>query len=463
MSPSLSAIFYLISGVLFILALRGLSSPETSRQGNLFGILGMVIAIVVTFLLIGNFSISLIYVLLFLLIGGSIGAFIAFKIPMTAMPELVAGFHSLVGMSAVFVAISAFLKPEVFHLGSPGNIKLSSLIEMSIGASIGAITFSGSVIAFLKLQGLMTGSPITFKGQHLINALIGISIIVIIYYLCVTQSSNIFWILIAISFLIGFLLIIPIGGADMPVVISMLNSYSGWAAAGIGFTLENTALIITGALVGSSGAILSYIMCKGMNRSFFNVILGGFGATDQTSSKIEEQRPVKSGNAEDAAFLMKNASSVIIVPGYGMAVAQAQHALREMVETLKKNGIKVSYAVHPVAGRMPGHMNVLLAEANVPYDEVFELEKINNDFANSDVAFVIGANDVTNPVAKTDPQSPIYGMPVLDVEKCKSVLFVKRSLSPGYAGIDNELFYRDNTLMLFADAKKMTEDIIKSL
>ena len=463
MSANLSAIFYLISGILFILALRGLSSPETSRQGNLFGILGMMIAITVTFLSIGSFSSGFIYVLIFLLAGGLLGTFIAYKIPMTAMPELVAGFHSLVGLAAVFVAISAFLNPEAFNLGSAGNIKLGSLIEMSVGAAIGAITFSGSIIAFLKLQGIMSGSPITFRGQHLLNALILISIIVLTYLLCATQSSNLFWLLLVVSFLIGFLLIIPIGGADMPVVISMLNSYSGWAAAGIGFTLENTALIITGALVGSSGAILSYIMCKGMNRSFFNVILGGFGATEQSSTQNKEQRPVKSGNAEDAAFLMKNASSVIIVPGYGMAVAQAQHALREMVDTLKKNDIKVSYAIHPVAGRMPGHMNVLLAEANVPYDEVFELEEINNDFANADVAFVIGANDVTNPVAKTDPQSPIYGMPVLDVEKCKSVLFVKRSLSPGYAGIDNELFYRDNTLMLFDDAKKMTEDIIKNL
>ncbi len=464
-SANLSAIFYLISGVLFILALRGLSSPETSRQGNLFGILGMIIAVTVTFLSIGNFSSGFVFVVIFILVGGSVGAFIAYRIPMTAMPELVAGFHSLVGLAAVFVAISAFLNPVSFNLGTPGNIKLGSLIEMSIGAAVGAITFSGSIIAFLKLQGIMSGSPIVFKGQHALNAVILISIVVIIYLLCSTQSNNLFWMLIAISFLIGFLLIIPIGGADMPVVISMLNSYSGWAAAGIGFTLENTALIITGALVGSSGAILSYIMCKGMNRSFFNVILGGFGATDDSSNNQNnnEQRPVKSGNADDAAFLMKNASSVIIVPGYGMAVAQAQHALREMVDTLKKNDIKVSYAIHPVAGRMPGHMNVLLAEANVPYDEVFELEEINNDFANADVAFVIGANDVTNPVAKTDPQSPIYGMPVLDVEKCKSVLFVKRSLSPGYAGIDNDLFYKENTLMLFADAKKMTEDITKNL
>ena len=462
-STNLLALFYLISGVLFILALRGLSSPETSRQGNFFGILGMLIAVVVTFLSIGNFTTSFIYVIGFLLIGGSIGAFIAYKIPMTAMPELVAGFHSLVGLAAVFVAISAFLKPEAFNLGISGNIKLASLIEMSIGAAVGAITFSGSIIAFLKLRGIMSGAPITFTGQHILNLFILISIIAITYFLCVTQSSNLFWTLIGISFLVGILIIIPIGGADMPVVISMLNSYSGWAAAGIGFTLENTALIITGALVGSSGAILSYIMCKGMNRSFFNVILGGFGGTDQISkSDNKEQKPVKSGNSDDAAFLMKNASSVIIVPGYGMAVAQAQHALREMVDTLKKNGIKVSYAIHPVAGRMPGHMNVLLAEANVPYDEVFELEEINNDFANCDVAYVIGANDVTNPVAKTDPQSPIYGMPILDVEKAKSVLFVKRSLSPGYAGVDNDLFYRENTLMLFADAKKMTEDIIKS-
>ncbi len=464
-SSNLSAVFYLISGILFILALRGLSSPDTSRQGNYFGIVGMIIAIVVTFLSVENFSTSLIYVIIFLVIGGTIGAFIAFKIPMTAMPELVAGFHSLVGLAAVFVAIAAYLNPEAFNLGLIGNIKLASLIEMSIGAAVGAITFSGSIIAFLKLRGIMSGSPITFKGQHFLNLILGISIFVLIFYLCKTQLDNIFWTVIIISFLVGVLLIIPIGGADMPVVISMLNSYSGWAAAGIGFTLENTALIITGALVGSSGAILSYIMCKAMNRSFISVILGGFGADNSTDDQKEnkDQKPVKSGNAEDAAFLMKNASSVIIVPGYGMAVAQAQHALREMVDKLKKNDIKVTYAIHPVAGRMPGHMNVLLAEANVPYDEVFELEDINNDFANSDVAFVIGANDVTNPAAKTDSKSPIFGMPVLDVEKCKSVLFVKRSLSPGYAGIDNELFYKDNTLMLFADAKKMTEDIVKNL
>ncbi len=463
-SANILAVFYLISGVLFILALRGLSSPETSRQGNLFGIIGMAIAIGVTIISVGNFSTGFIYLIIFLLIGGAIGAFIAFKIPMTAMPELVAGFHSLVGLAAVFVAISAFLNPEVFNLGVPGNIKIASLIEMSLGASIGAITFTGSIIAFLKLRGIMSGSPITFSGQHFLNLLLGIALIGLIFYLCKTQIDIWFWTIIFLSLLVGILLIIPIGGADMPVVISMLNSYSGWAAAGIGFTLENTALIITGALVGSSGAILSYIMCKGMNRSFFNVILGGWGATDQnTSNQSKEQKPVKNGNADDAAFLMKNASSVIIVPGYGMAVAQAQHALREMVDALKKNGVKVTYAIHPVAGRMPGHMNVLLAEANVPYDEVFELEEINNDFANCDVAYVIGANDVTNPVAKTDPQSPIYGMPILDVEKSKSVLFVKRSLSPGYAGIDNDLFYRDNTLMLFADAKKMTEDIIKNL
>jgi len=465
MSANFSSILFLITGVLFILALRGLSSPETSRMGNFFGITGMVLAIVVSILSVNILFVNLLYFITALSIGGIIGGIIAFRIPMTAMPQLVAGFHSLVGLAAVLVAISAYYSPDSFGLGTFQNIKTASIIEMGLGVSIGAITFTGSIIAFMKLQGLMSGSPITFPGQHYLNALLGILIISLIGYLIVNQSTQIFWLLTIASLLIGFLIIIPIGGADMPVVISMLNSYSGWAAAGIGFTLENTALIITGALVGSSGAILSYIMCKGMNRSFLNVILGGFG-TDSSSKDTKEKtehKPVKSGNAEDAAFLMKNASSVIIVPGYGMAVAQAQHALREMVDKLKKNDIKVSYAIHPVAGRMPGHMNVLLAEANVPYDEVFELDDINNDFANTDVAYVIGANDVTNPVAKTDPKSPIFGMPILDVEKCKSVLFVKRGMSPGYAGVDNELFYRDNTLMLFADAKKMTEDIVKNL
>ena len=465
MSANLSSLLFLITGVLFILALRGLSSPETSRMGNFFGIAGMILAIIVSILSVDIFFSNLIFFIIALSIGGTIGGIIAFKIPMTAMPQLVAGFHSLVGLAAVLVAISAYYSPDSFGLGTFQNIKTASIVEMGLGVSIGAITFTGSIIAFMKLQGLMSGSPISFPGQHYLNAFLGILIISLIGYLIFNQSTQIFWILIIASLLIGFLIIIPIGGADMPVVISMLNSYSGWAAAGIGFTLENTALIITGALVGSSGAILSYIMCKGMNRSFLNVILGGFG-TDNSSGntkKTTEQKPVKSGNADDAAFLMKNASSVIIVPGYGMAVAQAQHALREMVDKLKKNDVKVSYAIHPVAGRMPGHMNVLLAEANVPYDEVFELDDINNDFANTDVAYVIGANDVTNPAAKTDSKSPIFGMPVLDVEKCKSVLFIKRSMSPGYAGVDNELFYRDNTLMLFADAKKMTEDIVKHL
>ena len=445
MSANLSAILYLVSGVLFILALRGLSSPETSRQGNFFGIVGMLIAVTVTFLSVGNFSSGFIYVLIFLAIGGSVGAFIAYRIPMTAMPELVAGFHSLVGLAAVFVAISAFINPAAFNLGVPGNIKLASLIEMAIGAAVGAITFSGSVIAFLKLQGIMSGAPITFKGQHILNALLLVLIVILTIYLCSSQSANLFWILIAVSFLIGFLIIIPIGGADMPVVISMLNSYSGWAAAGIGFTLENTALIITGALVGSSGAILSYIMCKGMNRSFFNVILGGFGATEQSASaKNKEQKPVKSGNADDAAFLMKNASSVIIVPGYGMAVAQAQHALREMVDTLKKNDIKVSYAIHPVAGRMPGHMNVLLAEANISYDKLFDMDEINDDFASADVALIIGANDVVNPAARHDENSPIFGMPILNVDYAKTTFVLKRSMNPGFAGISNELFGYEN-------------------
>src|SRR5210317_2309 len=466
LSVNLIAVLYLISGIFFILALRGLSSPETSRTGNIFGMIGMTIAIVSTLFSVSSIEIllnNIEFIFVPLLLGAIVGGFVAARIAMTAMPQLVAGFHSLVGLAAVLIAVAAFYNPSAFGIGQFGNIKLASLIEMSLGASIGAITFSGSCIAFLKLQGLMSGSPITFKGQHILNLLIGLSIVFLIIYLCFNQSEQLFWTITVLSILVGFLIIVPIGGADMPVVVSMLNSYSGWAAAGIGFTLGNMALIITGALVGSSGAILSYIMCRGMNRSFFSVILGGFGGDTATATGAVETRPVKQGSAEDAAFIMKNAGSVIIVPGYGMAVAQAQHALREMVDELKKAGVKVSYAIHPVAGRMPGHMNVLLAEANVPYDEVFELEDINSQFSQTDVAFVIGANDVTNPAAKTDPQSPIYGMPILDVEKAKSVLFVKRGMAAGYAGVDNELFFKDNTLMLFSDAKKMVEEISKSL
>lgn len=466
MTPNLAAILYVVSGVLFIMALRGLSSPATSRRGNVFGMTGIAIAIVTTLLFANVTGFALVMVLVALVIGGSIGAFIAKKIPMTDMPQLIAGFHSLVGLAAVFVAVAAFFAPASFGIGEFGQIKAVSLLELSLGAAIGAITFSGSVIAFAKLNGNMSGAPITFKGQHLVNLLLGLSVAVLIGMLMKSGGTmpGVFWAIIGITLILGFLLIIPIGGADMPVVISMLNSYSGWAAAALGFTLGNMALIVTGALVGSSGAILSYIMCKAMNRSFFSVILGGFGAESSGGGADDkEQRPVKRGSADDAAFIMKNASKVIIVPGYGLAVAQAQHATREMADKLKEEGVDVVYAIHPVAGRMPGHMNVLLAEANVPYDEVFELEDINSEFANADVAFVIGANDVTNPAAKTDPESPIYGMPILDVDKARAVLFVKRSLSAGYAGIDNDLFYADGTMMLLADAKKMVEDIIKAL
>ncbi|MEQ9138610.1 MAG: NAD(P)(+) transhydrogenase (Re/Si-specific) subunit beta [Thalassobaculum sp.] len=462
MSGTISALLYLVSSVCFIMALRGLSSPETARQGNFFGMAGMVIAIGTTLALPSVLSYETIIV--GILIGGAIGTVIARRIQMTALPQLVAAFHSLVGLAACFVAVAAFFKPEAYGIGQPGAIATASLIEMSIGLAIGAITFTGSIVAFGKLQGLVTGRPLVFPLQHPLNAALGIAVFVLIGWLLADQNPTAFWLIFAVSLALGFLLILPIGGADMPVVVSMLNSYSGWAACGIGFTLENSLLIVTGALVGSSGAILSYIMCKGMNRSFFNVILGGFGgATAAAAGGPGGDRSVKSGSAEDAAFIMDNAASVIIVPGYGMAVAQAQHALREMADMLKKNGVSVRYAIHPVAGRMPGHMNVLLAEANVPYDEVLELEEINRDFAQADVAFVIGANDVTNPAAKTDPASPIYGMPILDVERAKTVLFVKRSMASGYAGVENELFFRDNTMMLFGDAKKMCEEIVKSL
>jgi NAD(P) transhydrogenase subunit beta len=458
------ALAYLVSGVLFILALRGLSSPESSRRGNLLGMVGMAIAIVTTlFAAPPSSGMTWILIIAGIAIGGGIGAVTARRIAMTAMPQLVAAFHSLVGLAAVLVAAAALYAPHAFGIGEVGHIHAGSLVEMSLGVAIGAVTFTGSIIAFTKLQGLVSGAPVVFPGQHMLNLALGIGLVVLIAIFCATESHTFFWLVTILSLLIGVLIIIPIGGADMPVVVSMLNSYSGWAAAGIGFTLGNTALIITGALVGSSGAILSYIMCKGMNRSFFNVILGGFGGEVAGPAAGAEQRPVKRGSAEDAAFMMKNAGSVIIVPGYGMAVAQAQHALREMADLLKKSGVTVKYAIHPVAGRMPGHMNVLLAEANVPYDEVFELEDINSEFANTDVVFVIGANDVTNPAAEEDPQSPIYGMPVLQVWKANTVMFVKRSLASGYAGIDNTLFYRDNTMMLLGDAKKMCEHIVKAM
>jgi NAD(P) transhydrogenase subunit beta len=464
MSASLTALAYLIAAVLFILALRGLSSPVTSRQGNRFGMIGMGVAVVATLAHHGMGGLGYGLIFLGIIIGGAVGTFVALRIQMTALPQLVAAFHSLVGLAAVFVAAAALNAPEAFGIGTLGNVHTQSLIEMSLGLAIGAITFSGSLIAFAKLQALMSGAPIVFPGQHKLNLGLGILLVVLIVVFVATGSQIMFWLIALLAFGLGFLIIIPIGGADMPVVVSMLNSYSGWAAAGIGFTIQNLALIITGSLVGASGAILSYIMCKGMNRSIINVLLGGFGTEGGVAAAAAAtDRTVKSGNAEDAAFIMKNASKVIVVPGYGMAVAQAQHALREMADLLKKDGVQVRYAIHPVAGRMPGHMNVLLAEANVPYDEVFELEEINNEFSTADVAYVIGANDVTNPAAKTDPQSAIYGMPILDVEKAATVLFVKRSMASGYAGVDNELFFRPNTMMLFGDAKKMTEEIVQAL
>ncbi len=463
MSTNIASLLYLVSGVLFILALRGLSHPTTSRQGNLYGMVGMGLAILTTLVLARPSFGSWLLILAGLGLGGGIGAYIARSVPMTAMPQLVAGFHSLVGLAAVLVAGGALYAPQAFGLGAPGRIPGASLLEMALGCAIGAVTFTGSIIAFLKLDGRMSGKPILLPNRHVINSGLAALLVVLLVAFVAGESRFVFWLIVLVSFALGVLLIVPIGGADMPVVISMLNSYSGWAAAGIGFTLGNLALIITGALVGSSGAILSYIMCKGMNRSFISVILGGFGGETAGPAGVAEERPVKQGSADDAAFIMQNAEKVIVVPGYGMAVAQAQHALREMADQLKERGVEVKYAIHPVAGRMPGHMNVLLAEANVPYDEVFELEDINGEFAQADVAFVIGANDVTNPSAKTDPQSPIYGMPVLDVERAKTVLFVKRGMGSGYAGVENELFFRDNTMMLFGDAKKMVDEILKSM
>ena len=466
MSASLTSLAYLVAAVLFILALRGLSSPVTSRQGNRFGMIGMGVAVVATLLHHGMGGWGFALIALGILIGGGIGTAVALRIQMTALPQLVAAFHSLVGLAAVFVAAAALNAPEAFNIGSPGHIHAQSLVEMSLGLAIGAITFSGSLIAFAKLQALMPGAPILFPQQHKLNLALGILLLVLVVAFVISGGHQIlFWLIALLALVLGFLIIIPIGGADMPVVVSMLNSYSGWAAAGIGFTIQNLALIITGSLVGASGAILSYIMCKGMNRSIFNVLLGGFGTDTGVAGPGGPvgDRTVKSGNAEDAAFIMKNASKLIIVPGYGMAVAQAQHALREMADVLKKEGVVVKYAIHPVAGRMPGHMNVLLAEANVPYDDVFELEEINNEFSTADVVYVIGANDVTNPAAKTDKTSAIYGMPILDVEKAATVLFVKRSMASGYAGVDNELFFRPNTMMLFGDAKKMTEEIVQAL
>jgi NAD(P) transhydrogenase subunit beta len=463
-TPAWALLAYLVAGVFFILALRGLSSPETSRSGNRFGMIGMAIAVTTTLLTHSLANIAEIAGAV--AIGAAIGWVVAQRIAMTAMPQLVAAFHSLVGLAAVLVAGAAFLNPEAFGLlNAAGEIFPVSRIEMGLGAAIGAITFSGSIIAFLKLNGNMSGAPILLPARHVINLGVLAVILGLTGYFLTDQSPWVFWTITALSFAIGFLLIIPIGGADMPVVVSMLNSYSGWAAAAMGFTLQNTAMIITGALVGSSGAILSYIMCKAMNRSFISVIAGGFGAEASAGGAAAQvDRPWKRGSADDAGFILKNAEKVIIVPGYGMAVSQAQHTLREMGDVLKKEGVEVKYAIHPVAGRMPGHMNVLLAEANVPYDEVFELEDINSEFAQADVAFIIGANDVTNPAAQTDKSSPIYGMPVLEVWKAKTVLFIKRSMGGvGYAGVDNDVFYMDNTMMLLGDAKKMTDEIVKSL
>ncbi|WP_022729183.1 NAD(P)(+) transhydrogenase (Re/Si-specific) subunit beta [Fodinicurvata sediminis] len=461
MDKDFAALLYLVASVCFILALRGLAHPESSRNGLRFGMAGMAIAVLTTLFVVPE--VNFLLILAGVAVGGTIGTVIALRIQMTALPQLVAAFHSLVGLAAVLVALAAFYDPAAYGIGSPGDIKVSSLIEMSIGTAIGAITFTGSIVAFGKLQGLVSGKPVSFPMQHWLNLGLGIMTVLLVVWVCVTQAELPFWLIILVTLALGILIIIPIGGADMPVVISMLNSYSGWAACGIGFTLENNLLIITGALVGAAGAILSYIMCKGMNRSFFSVILGGFGGESAAGGSDDMDRTYRQGAADDAAFLMRNADKVIIVPGYGMAVAQAQHALREMVDLLKAEDVEVKYAIHPVAGRMPGHMNVLLAEANVPYDEVFEMDEINREFGETDVAFVIGANDVTNPSAKTDPSSPIYGMPVLDVEKAQNVLFVKRSMSTGYAGVDNPLFYMDQTMMLLDDAKKMCEHIVKAL
>ena len=466
MSLDLLSLFYLVAAVLFVLALRGLSSPVSSRRGNQFGMAGMAIAGVATLLRPGMTGGGIALIVAGVAIGGTIGLVVARRIQMTALPQLVAAFHSLVGLAAVFVAAAALNAPQSFGIGWPGAIRTESLVEMSLGLAIGAITFTGSLVAFAKLQGLVRGAPLKFANQHRLNALLGVVLLALLVGFIATGAQFVFWLVALLAFALGFLLIMPIGGADMPVIVSMLNSYSGWACAGIGFTIGNLALIITGALVGASGAILSYVMCKGMNRSIFNVLLGGWGSESGVAGPAGAEaadRSVKAGNAEDAGFIMRNASKVIVVPGYGMAVAQAQHALREMGDRLKAEGVEVKYAIHPVAGRMPGHMNVLLAEANVPYDEVFELEQINTEFSTADVVYVIGANDVTNPAAKTDPKSPIYGMPILEVDRARTVLFVKRSMASGYAGVDNELFFKPNTMMLFGDAKKMTEEIVRSL